>query len=63
MSNNNNSFKGETILKELHNFGEGFLEKWSNLDSKAQQAEDYDSIFMSLNGKSFSKAIFVRNGN
>ena len=52
VSNNNNSFKGETILNELHNFGDGFIEKWISSDSKAQQGEeDYDSIFMSLNGK------------
>ena len=49
VSNNNNSFKEEAILKELHIFGEGFIEKSSSSDSKAQQEED--SIFMSLNGK------------
>ena len=50
--NNNNSFKGEEILKELYNFGEGFLERWSSSASSYQLEEDYDSIFMSLNGKS-----------
>ena len=49
--NNNNSFKGEEILKELYNFGEGFLERWSSSASSYQLEEDYDSIFMSLNGK------------
>ena len=50
--NNNNSSKGEEILKELYNFGEGFLERWSSSASSYQLEEDYDSIFMSLNGKS-----------
>ena len=53
--NNNNSFKGEEILKELCNFGEGFIEKWSSSDSTAHLEEDYDSIFMSLNGKFYKK--------
>ena len=50
---NNNSLQGEEILKELCNFGEGFIEKWCTLDSKSLE-EDYDSIFMSINGKCLS---------